>query len=385
MSTSVFKPISFEKNDVFLQTVKKLGMKKIKKNTIYLIIAGILVLASLFVVLQKNNLLSSKDELGPIGVSFAIKDTNNVVKIFMADMRGNKVLLSRTEKGWLVNDTIPALKVNVDNLLGTLKSLIVRQTVAKTAQDHINKMLSTQAVKVEIYQIAPKFKIFGIPFFTKERLTKTYYMGPATMDNMSNFALLEGMDEPYVVSVPGFRGFVTPQFSPYETDWYSHTLFQTKLTRIESVQFIDLDNPAESFLIKKEGSRFFSMYDNQNMQITHYDTTKVIDMLSEFRERNYLSISTALTKNEKDSVFRNNLFKIIILTDVDGKKSELRFYRLLQLVQEMQGDENIGDPMMAINRDHCYGIFNEDYSKLYKLQYYYFERQLQPLSYFIKK
>ena len=369
-----------------MQTLKKRKrMKKIKKNTIYLIVAGILVLASIFVILQKYNIFRSQDEIGPVGAAFAIKDTNNVVKIFMADMRGNKVLLSRTDKGWLVDDTIPALKSNVDNLLSTILNLHVRQTVAKTAQDNINKMLSSQAVKVEIYQLAPKFKIFGIPFFTKERLTKTYYMGQATMDNMANYALLEGMNEPYVVSIPGFRGFVTPQFSPYATDWYSHTLFQTKLTRIQSVQFIDVQNPAESFLIKKEGARFFSMYDYQNVQIAHYDTTKVIDMLSEFRERNYLSISTALTNNEKDSVFKNNLFKIIILTDADGKKSELRFYRLLHLVQEMQNDEKIGDPIMAINKDHCYGIFNEDYSKLYKLQYFYFERQLQPLSYFIKK
>lgn len=360
-------------------------MKKIKKNTIYLIVAGILVLASIFVVLQKKNLLRSQDEIGPIGAAFAIKDTNNVIKIFMADMLGNKVLLTRTEKGWLVDDTIPALKVNVENLLSTLQNLHIRQTVAETAQDNINKMLSSQSVKVEIYQLAPKFKIFGIPFFVKERLTKTYYMGQATMDNMGNYALLEGMDEPYVVSIPGFRGFVTPQFSPYATDWYSHTLFQTKLTRIQSLQIIDMENPSESFLIKKEGARFFSMYDYKNAPVVQYDTTKVIDMLSEFRERNYLSISTALTNHEKDSVFKNNLFKIIILTDVDGKKSELRFYRLLQLVQEMQDDEKIGDPMMAINKDHCYGIFNEDYSKLYKLQYYYFERQLQPLSYFVKK
>ena len=213
-------------------------------------------------------------------------------------------------------------------------------------------MLSTQAIKVEIYQIVPKFRIFGISFFTKERLTKTYYMGPATMDNMSNYALLEGMNEPYVVSIPGFRGFVTPQFSPFATDWYSHTLFQTKLTRIQSVQSIDIENPIESFLIKKEGARFFSMFDYQNNHISDYDTTKVIDMLSEFRERNYLSISTSLTNSEKDSVFKNNLFKIIILTDVDGKKTELKLYRLLQLVQEMQGDENVGDPMMAINKDN---------------------------------
>jgi hypothetical protein len=361
----------------------KLKKQKMKKNTIYLIIAGLLVLASIFVVLHRKNLLNSKDELGPIGAEFAIKDTNNVTRIFMADKRGNSVLLNRTDQGWLVNDTIPALKANVDNLLSTLQNLHIKQIIAKTAQDNIIKMLSSQAVKVEIYQIAPKFSIFGIPFFTKERLVKTYYMGEATMDNMGNYALIEGMDEPYVVNIPGFRGFVTPQFSPYAENWYSHTLFQTKLTRIESVQFLDFENPSESFTIKKTGTRFFTIYNSQNQEIAGYDTTKVLDMLSEFRERNYLSITKNLTQSQQDSVIKNNLFKIIILTDVEGVKSELRFYRLLQLVQEYKDDVAIGDPKLAVNRDNCYGIFNEDYSKLYKLQYYYFDRQLQPLSYFM--
>jgi hypothetical protein len=356
-----------------------------KKNRLYLIIAGVLVLASIFVVLQRNNVFSSKDELGPIGSSFAIKDTNLVTKIFMADMRKNKVLLSRTDSGWLVDDSVPALKANVDNLLSTLQNLVIKQTVAKTAQSNINKMLTTKAIKVEVYQIAPKFKIFGIPFFTKERITKTYYMGEATMDNMGNYALVEGMSEPFVVTIPGFRGFVTPQFSPYPLDWYSHTLFQTKLTRIASVQFIDIENPSESFLIKKEGARFFSLFDVNNQQITHYDTTRVVDMLSEFRERNYLSISTHLTQKEKDAIIQNDLFKIIVLTDIDGNKYELRTYHQMELVQEMQNDIAIGEPKMVSNLDAMYATFNGDLTTIYKLQYHYFDRQLQPLSYFVKK
>lgn len=356
-----------------------------KKNRLYLIIAGVLVLASIFVILQRNNVFSSDDEMGPIGSSFAIKDTNLVTKIFMADMRKNKVLLSRTDSGWLVNDSIPALKANVDNLLSTLQNLVIKQTVAKTAQSNINKMLTTKAIKVEVYQIAPKFKIFGIPFFTKERITKTYYMGEATMDNMGNYAIVEGMKEPFVVTIPGFRGFVTPQFSPYALDWYSHTLFQTKLTRIASVQFIDVENPSESFLIKKEGSRFFSVFDMNNQLVTHYDTTRVIDMLSEFRERNYLSISTQLTPEEMETIIKNDLFKIIILTDTDGKKNELKAYRQMNLVQEMENDVNIGEPKMVSNLDVFYGTFNGDLTTIYKLQYHYFDRQLQPLSYFVKK
>lgn len=356
-----------------------------KKNRFYLIVAGVLILASILIVLQRKNVFSSQEEKGFKGSIFAIKDTNLVTKIFMADMRGNKVLLTRSSNGWVVNDSTAALKANVDNLLSTLQNLVIKQTVAKSAQSNIIKMLSTKAIKVDIYQIVPKFKIFGIPFFTKERISKTYYMGEATMDNMGNFAIIEGMKEPYVVTIPGFRGFVTPQFSPYPADWYSHTIFQTKLTRIANVQFIDVENPSESFLVKKEGPRFFSLFDLKNNQITHYDTTKVVDMLSEFRERNYLSIETNLTPLERDSIIQNQLFKIIILTDIDGKKTELRFYRLMQLVQEIENDVNIGEPKMVANRDACYGTSNGNLKTIYKLQYHYFDRQLQPLSYFIKK
>lgn len=356
-----------------------------KKNKLYIIIASILVLASIFVILQRNNVFSSQDEKGFRGSIFAIKDTNLVTKIFMADMRGNQVLLSRLSTGWVVNDSTPALKANVDDLLSTLQNLVIKQTVAKTAQGNIIKMLSTKAVKVDVHQIAPKFKIFGISFFTKERITKTYYMGDATMDNMGNYALIDGMKEPYVVTIPGFRGFVTPQFSTNPLDWYSHTLFQTKLTRIASVEFIDVENPDESFLVKKEGARFFSLFDRNSKQISHYDTTFVIDMLSEFRERNYLSIETNLTPQKRDSIIKNDLFKIIVLTDVEGVKTELRFYRLMQLVQEYENDVLIGEPKMAANLDACYGTYNGDLKTIYKLQYHYFDRQLQPLSYFIKK
>ena len=355
-----------------------------KKNRLYIIIAAVLVVASTLVLLDKKGVFLSPEERSLVGSIFAIKDTNTVTKIFMADMRGNKVLLSRNSGIWMVNDSIPALKANVDDLLSTLKNLFIKQTVAKTAQSAINKMLGTKAIKVDVYQIAPKFKVFGIPFFTKERITKTYYMGEAIMDNMGNYALIEGMKEPYVVTIPGFRGFVTPQFSPYPKDWFSHTLFQTKLTRIAKLESVDVENPHESFMITKEGPRFFSLFDAEGNKVTAYDTTRVIDMLSEFRERNYLAIAD-VTPAEKDTIIKNDLFKILTLTDTDGNKFELRFYRLMHLVQEKQDDIPIGDPKMVPHLDVCYGIFNGDLTTLYRLQYHYFDRQLQPLSYFAKK
>jgi hypothetical protein len=201
---------------------------------------------------------------------------------------------------------------------------------------------------------------------------------------MGNYAFLQGMKEPYVITIPGFRGFVTPYFSPYPQDWYSHLLFNTKITRIQSVDFIDFENQEESFRIVKSGTRFFDLYNYKNQKINDYDTTKILDMLSEFRERNYESIAT-LTPDEKDSILNFNLFKIITLTDIDGKRFELKCYRLKEWMQTFENDLLIEDIMLAINRDNCYGVWNNDLNTIYKLQYYHFDRQLQPFSYFLKK
>jgi len=355
-----------------------------KKNKLYLIIAGVLAIASIATVLVKNNVFTSPANRFPDPYAFAIKDTSLINKIFIADMRGNRVLLTKTMDGWIVDDSIPALAPNVDRLLSVLRNLIITQTVPKAAQKTINKMLSINAMKVEIYETAPKFKLFGICFFVKERKTKTYYIGDATQVNMGNYAIIEGMSEPYVITIPGFMGFVTPYFSPYPKNWYSHILFNTKITRIQSVDFVDFENPEESFRIVKSGIRFFDLYDSHNQKINDYDTTKILDMLSEFRERNYESIAN-LTPNEKDSLLTYNLFKIITLTDVDENNYELKCYRLMEWVQPIENDEAVGEIFWASNQDRFYGVQDNDFSTIYRLQYYHFDRQVQPLSYFLKK
>jgi hypothetical protein len=102
-----------------------------KKNLVYLFVAILLVLVSCFVLLYENGVFKGAGNAGPDSKTFAIDDSSKVVKIFLADMHGNKVLLSRTPKGWMVDDTIPALKENIDILLSTLLNLTVKQSFPK--------------------------------------------------------------------------------------------------------------------------------------------------------------------------------------------------------------------------------------------------------------
>lgn len=353
------------------------------KNRIYLIIAIILIVVSVVIVLFENGVIGKFSRQGPPSDSFAIKDTSIVTKIFLADMTGNSVKLSKKESGWVVDDSIPAMPQKIDGLLSIMMNLIIREPVPKTAQATINSALAVGGIKVEIYQFAPKFKIFGIKFGEKERLVKTYYMGPATQDNLSSFAFLEGLEEPYVVHIPGFRGFVTPQYSQFPADWISHKVFETKLTRIQELVSQDLEKPEESFRVVKTGARTFDLFNYQNERVMNYDTLKLLDMLSEYRNRNFEVLESYLNPEQKDSVLRHHLFKIITLTDIEGKSTEMKLYHLLNYQEEIEMD--IPDPSLAFAMDRFYGVINGDATKLYKMQYFHFDRQVQPLSYFLKK
>lgn len=357
-----------------------------KKNRIYLIGIAVLLVICAVLILFKTGVIRSNHS--PKSDIFAVKDTASITKVFIADMNGEHVLLSRKDGVWYVQDTIQAMPSKIDELLSTICNVTLQQTVAKTAQSNINKMMSVNAVKVEIYQTAPKFTIFGMKFFTKERNVKTYYMGPSTMDNVANFAILEGFEEPCIVYIPGFRGFLTPFYSFKETDWYNCDLFTTKITRIKSLEVKDFENPQESFRVEKVGARFFNLFDAQNQQIMDYDTVKLLDMLSEYRDKNYETFITGLSSQERDSIFRFNRFKTITLVDVDGKVTKLDMYRKLT-PDAMYLDAILGnaanDEDAPYNRDKFYAVLNGNKSNLVQCQYYHFDRQNQPLSYFLKR
>jgi hypothetical protein len=356
------------------------------KKTIYIILATVALIGCLLLILFKTGVIRSHKQLS--STIFAVKDTNNITKIFIADMNGEYSLLVRHEDGWYVQDSVKAMPAKVNDLLATIHNITLQQTVAKTAQSNINKMMSVNAIKVEIYQNAPKFKIFGIPFFKKERNVKTYYMGPATMDNMANFAILEGFDEPCIVYEPGFRGFLTPFYAFRPVEWYNCDLFSTKITRIQSLLVEDFENPEESFYVEKSGPRFFSLYNVHGELVPDYDTVKLLDMLAEYRDKNYEVFISSMSEGAKDSIIRYNHFKTITLTDVDGQKTTLDMYRKMEH-DSYYLDAIVGGMARAedepYNRDKFYAVLNGNTKNLVQCQYYHFDRQIQPFSYFLKQ
>jgi len=117
-----------------------------------------------------------------------------------------------------------------------------------------------------------------------------------------------------------------------------------------------------------------------------YDTSKLIDMLSEFRNKNFESLVIGMSVGKKDSILNNNLFKIITLTDIEGEKTQLKLYKMINEDGPYFDEMDMVDKITAsYSRDRFYGVINNNTKNFYKMQFFHFDRQVQPLSYFVTK
>ena len=348
--------------------------------------ACLLVILSIMAIVYQKGGFRKSYNAQKMSTAFAVKDTAAITRIFMADMFGDRVLLSRDAGGWFVDNHKPASPYQMKDLLAALVSIRIAQPVAKPAQRSVIEMLAVNSTKVEIYGMKPLFTLFGRPFFTKERLLKTYFLGDATQNNLGSYAILEGMSEPYIVYKPGFRGYLTPLFSTDPIDWYSQNIFSTKLTRIQTASFIDLENPENTFFVEKAGPRTFTLFDAQKNVILDYDTLLLINMLSEFRERNYELFLSKMSQPVRDSIIQNYLYKIISIKDVDNQTTTMKLYQKIDEMSLYDEDDNlIEETHYVLSQDRCYITINDKTDEMFTIQFFHFDRQIQPLSYFLRR
>ncbi|MGI6320483.1 MAG: hypothetical protein ACOXZK_05895 [Bacteroidales bacterium] len=350
-----------------------------KKNKTWLFIIALLVvlIVILWGVGRKKGVFEKSYS------DFAISDTASVTKIFLADKIGNSVLLSKDEAGiWMVNNKYVANKDNIGLLLHTMEYLSVWSPVPDAAHDNIIKRMAVVSTKVEIYQENYLIDFWKIKLFKKERLTKTYYMGEPTMTNESNVALMEGASQAFIVYLPGFRGFVSPRYSAYEIDWRDHTVFKIRLPQIKTIVHENFEEPAESFIIEKVGSRTFQLKDLINERIIPaYDTAKVFDHVGGFRKVNYESVERSMSREDLDSLIQNNLFYRLSVEDMEGNVRSVKMFRLPELlITNYQTSDELIEEQYNLDR---LLIEIEGEPEIFKAQYFVFDRLIQPLSYYL--
>ncbi|MCX6281835.1 MAG: DUF4340 domain-containing protein [Bacteroidetes bacterium] len=347
-----------------------------KKNKYIIILVVLLAVVALVLVLT-NSTTTFRRSMS----DFAVADTSTVTKIFMSDKNNNSVKLSRKETGsWVLNDSYQALKFNIDLMLKTMTDIQVKAPVALAAHNTIVKHLAVNGVKVEIYQMVYRVDFMGIRWFPHEKLTKVYYIGGATPDNQACYALMENSEEPYVIYLPGLRGFVTPRYSTIERYWRDLSVFRYNIEDISSVKLEVPETPEYSFEVRLDRGRlksFLSLSDNKPMP--DLDTLKVLNFLSGFRNVNFEAFLNDMDKHTKDSVLASKPFIIITLSDTLNKTKIVKTYHKPNLF----GQKDFTGRILPYDPDRLYALVNGG-KDFVLIQYFSFNKILRPKPYFSK-
>lgn len=346
-----------------------------KKNRIIILFALILVLITAALYLTKSSgTFKDRDK------NFAVKDTASITKIFLADKKNRTILLERKSPGeWELNGNYLARQSGVELLLETMKNLVPKYPVPKNAHNNIVSQMAAYSTKVEVYQLVYRINLFDkIKLFQHEKLTKTYYVGTATSDNMGTFMLLEGADVPFVVHLLGLRGYVAPRYSTIEKEWRDHSIFKTKLYDISEIIMEIPREPENSFRIAN-GENEILFYPNNSEQAMPFDTLKMLNFLTAFADIRFEELMNERMPQElQDSISGSMAKNIITVSDKTGKSTNIRtFYKA--------NTEGSFDPLGNVypyDIDRLYAVVNEE-RDFVLIQYYHFDKILRPASYFI--
>lgn len=336
----------------------------LKKN-LKLLVALVTLAIIATILILKNSSSTLKKELS----DFAIKDTASIDKFFIADKSGNKVLLERKNNfEWTLNGKYKARPDVVNNFLSVICKLQVNAPVAKAAFNNIVKQLATSGIKVEVY--------------SKGQNIKTFYVGGGNQFNTGTYMIIENSTTPFAVTIPGFEGYLTPNFSSHETVWRATTVFDYNYNEISKLDFSFITNPENSFSIEKKNENGINKValTIANKPIAVFDTAIVNEYLLQFKNLNYEAVSDKVRATRKDSALQMPLFKVDILS-VSGEKRTATFYR--KPVDKGTLD-NAGNPT-DYDIERLFTIINGNTNEMIVTQYYVFDKIIKTGPSFLKK
>ena len=350
-----------------------------KKRNIIIISVVVLIGIVTAVVVSRGSRKATFEQ------NYHVEDIDAVTKIFIADKDNTHVLLQRPaadapDTTWIIDGQYPANQYLVDLLLETLHDMRIRQQVNKNAVPQIIANISSGSVKVEVYQKKYFINWFGGKFrlFPKEKRVVTYHVGGETQDMMASFMYREGDKVPYIIHIPGFRGYLSPRFFADPIKWRSHKIVDLDIKHIDQISLQIPQMPDESFVVKRNGEGFDLVLAN-GQTAAMFDTARVAQLLSSFVNLNFDEFAKAVPKVELDTTFARAPRTILRVVDTKGNSHELKTY--LKYTNP--------DDMKAMPDTTMYEIF--DLNRLYAvldskdtvlIQYYIFDNILQPASFF---
>lgn len=279
-----------------------------------------LLLAALFLVLGASAWYAFNLKKNKKGshiswdMDFAVRNTEDIGKIFIADRSGASATLERNGDKWIYNEQYPARQTAVDVLLQTISKLNVLYIPPSQAVDPMVKVIAADGIKVEIYD-------------RNGKAMKTYYIGDVTNNEQGTIMIMEGAENPYVMHIPSFIGSLRVRYMIGDDQWRSRNLFEENPEDIQEIKVQYPQEKSESFILEKTGSANYSVrpyYSTTPPSKTPLRKGIAEAYLLQFER---LGAEAFETNNPiRDSVVQLVPFAIFNMKKTDGSEKQVRFW-----------------------------------------------------------
>lgn len=307
---------------------------------------------------------------------FAVTDTAEVDKIFLADKKGNSSTLERNPsgQGWTVNGKYQVRMDVMQTLLGTMKKVDIKEPVGKKAMDNVIKQLAADAIRCEIY--------------SDNELVKAYYIGSYTQDMTGTYMILMDPEtmkpsaKPFITYIPGFEGYLTTRYITEEKLWRDRTAMRYIPSEIQSVKLEIPDRPELGYELAVKGNNDYELAMLTGKEkVENIDPLAVKQYLSYFQQLNFESLDMGMTQKEIDSTLKSTPLNILTVTDNKGNKNRIKFFaRKPKQEERLDPDGNV----VKYDPDRMNALL-ENTNDVVIVQYYVFGKVMPPAGYFQKK
>jgi hypothetical protein len=335
------------------------------KKTLFLLGALALVIA-LFFLLRKNtgNTLKGDEH------DFAYSSTKDIDKIFISNKRtGKYVILKKVDSAnWIVNDSFKVNIHQINTLFEGFRKMKVKRPASKNELFTVKREIAVNGTKVEVYE--------------NGQLSKVYYVGNNTRDEMGTFFLMDKAEEPYVMHIPGFNGYIGGRYHYQLEAWRSKNIFNQKAEDIASIQVQWTGDPAASFTIDNNGKDPILSGNGKNFSNnSEANLNKIKSYLKLWENLSFEGFPIDLNPQKIDSISKTTPFLTLIVTDKKGKITKLSIHNKgLKRDSNIQMDDN-GNPLQ-FDIETFYAFINDNNKEVVQIQDYVFGKVMKKLSEF---
>ena len=285
-----------------------------RKNQLRLMLLAALTAATVLVFwwLQPENRLEVPQDI------FQIAELNKIDRVEL-ESDSAAVVLGFTEGKWRVNDRYDADGNMIRVLFATLQQARPKRAVARAWQDSIFTTLSTSGVKVSLFE--------------GEQLRKHFFAGGNATRSQAFFADPE-TKEVYVMTIPGYRVYVSGILELNESGWRDKLVFGFNWQNFKSLEALFPARPSENFRVAMTRD-FFGIE-----SMPEADTSRLNNFLDDV---SLLTVDEYLTlPGLSDSLDQAEPQLEIRVTDVGNRTYRLRMFRsgpgrdVFGLIQESQ-------------------------------------------------